>query len=154
MNSSGEEILSRNAKFNNQLKPLDEVAYGKVYDPENSYLDPPRKAVDTFLRRLTFNGHRFCPAFMLRHDLPAVPLDRYHPAQKITLQSRVILVNAYSNEGIVLEINKKEYRRIKGKYRQLMKKYRQENDRVVQQYREAFPYMTSKEFWTHYLGLE
>ena len=154
MQHQGDDIMARNAKLNNRLQPLDEVAFGRVYDPERSYIDPPRKAFDTFLRRFTFNGHRFWPSFMLRHDLPVVPLDRYHPAQKITLQEAVILVNAYSQEGIVLKMDRKKYREIKARYRRVMRRYRQEKDKVVRQYREAFPYLTSRDFWVHCLGME
>ena len=153
MQDQGEAILKDNAKMNIQLKPLDEVAYGKTYRLDLSHSDAPRKAIDTFLRRLTYNGQRLWPRRLLRHSMPVVPLDRYHPAQKITLQENLILVNQFSQEGTILTLNKAKYKELRKEYHALIRQYKKEHVLLEQEYRKLFPVMTSEAFWKEYLGM-
>lgn len=150
----GEEILKNNAKMNIRMEPLEKIAYGQVFRPEESHQDVPRKSFDTFLRRLTYNGHRLWPRRLLRHDMPVVPLDRYHPAQRITLQEKLILVNPFSLEGTILSMDRTNYRKLQKKYRQLMRQYHKEHNAIEQQYKEKFAIMTSERFWRDYLKLD
>ena len=154
MQDQGEAILKNNAKMNIQMEPLDEVAFGKAYKLDQSHIDAPRKSFDTFLRRLTFNGQRFWPRKLLRHSLPIVPLDRFHPAQRITLQEKLLLVNPFSQEGTILTLDKAKYKRLRKQYHHLMRRYRNEHVQLEKEYRRLFPIMTSEEFWMKYLGLK
>lgn len=66
----------------------------------------------------------------------------------------LVFLDPTRKKGAIRHMDRARFRKIRDREHQLMRRYRAEGKQVREAWRQAFPYMTSREFWTKYLGLE
>ena len=149
----GEKILKENVQMNEKFVPLEEFKLTEFY-PEETYWDVPRKRLDTLWYRITFNGQRFWPTSWLKESwLPVLFNDVYQPA-KYTKRRNIFVVNPELKIATNRLIDKKKYKRLKKDWDATFKYYKKHKQEIEKEYKDAFPYLTSKEFWKKYLEIE
>ncbi len=156
MQNNGEAIIKENAQHNEKLLPLSELGIEDEMEirPEDCYEDEDLKGWDSILRRITYNGHRFCPNRLYRPGRAITSYDSfYYQPQRITLHKELLAVNPYTNMGIIRHLDKKRGIALRKKFKKIEKYYYEHQGELEQKYREAFPTLVSEEFWKQYLGL-
>ncbi|MEG2626284.1 MAG: hypothetical protein RR956_08450, partial [Christensenella sp.] len=72
-----------------------------------------------------------------------------------TMRCKVLVaLDATGENAHVRIMDKARYQRLRRRYKQLTHEYAHRKEALAQEYRAAFPYLTSREFWQQYLGLE
>lgn len=150
----GEKIVKDNSKLNDHLTSLNDLNIHDIDDLWECYSNPPRKFLDKWLFRITYNGHRLCPHFLYRNDSPLIPFDFSYQPQKVTLQRQLIVVNPYAQTGCIRTVNKKRYKELQKRWKTAMNYYKKNHKQIEEQYRQESKYLTSEEFWKKYLGLD
>lgn len=64
----GEKNLKEIMKLHDKMKPLNDMEEVKILNVWDCFFDPPRKRMETFLYRLTYNGHRFWSGALRKKD--------------------------------------------------------------------------------------
>jgi len=153
MEDRGEQILKSNVKLNDKTTSLDEFDI-QVPDVWAVYAEKMRKPIDTFLYRLTYNGQRFCPKFLLRHDKPIIPFDSSHRPQTTCLQEEIYEVNPFDLTATKLTIDKKRFNELYKRFNADHKAYKKNHIELEKKYASQRQYLTSYDFWAKYLELE
>ena len=65
----------------------------------------------------------------------------------------LVYLDATREQGCIRHLDKERFNAIRKREHELMKRYRKEGAKVRQAWKDAKPYLTSREFWTKYLGL-
>lgn len=98
-----------------------------------------------------------------KHYLPDLFLDT-RPAYVVkngitTLEGRtlrkktLVCLDPTRTRVSLRKMDKSRFRAVRKREARLLKRYRKTNARVRESYRKAFPYLTSKDFWSDYLGI-
>ena len=66
----------------------------------------------------------------------------------------LIYLDATREKGSVRTIDRTRFKTIRKRQHELMARYRKEGEAVRKEWKDAMPYMTSREFWEDYLGLK
>ena len=66
----------------------------------------------------------------------------------------LVVLDPRRENGIVRHLDKERFRAIRAREHELLSRYRKEGSNVRKAWEEAKPYLTSREFWNHYLGLK
>lgn len=148
----GEKILMENREYNEKFVPLSE--FGEVEWDMTQVLDQPmRKKLDTLWYRLTYNGHRFWPQAWLKKERPCVYSSDYYQPQKYVRKKAMYVVNVDTRMATLRQIDKKRWKTLKREWDRTWRQYKRQRDNIEKEYREAFPYLTSMEFWKKYLEI-
>lgn len=154
MEDRGESIVKENVKLNENMQELKEyVQYGNVFN-DNPYEEPPRTFFDKWIFRLTFNGQRLWPESWLRKEPVMVGYDDSYQPEKITLRSHIFAVNPRNHTANLRVIDRQKFRELNKRAHKLMSEYKNNHTKIEEEYRKAFPYLTSEKFWKEYLGLD
>lgn len=148
----GEKIMKEKAAKNEVMQPLQKfknmyIELGEVY----GY--PPRKIVHTFLYRLTYNGHRFCPDRFLKNGPGIVAYDWFYSPEHNFWNKRLLAINPHLKTGHMRVLDRQRYHELIKRKKNLFKRYHAEHEMIEMQYREAREYLTSREFWGKYLEI-
>lgn len=149
----GEEIVKENLKYNDQLIPLDDIDGIDIFDLHSCYADPPRKFLDKWLFRLTYNGQRFWPQAWCKRDFAYIAFDDSYQPQKMAMHNRLVAVNPFTRTGKIRCIDKKRYRELQKRYRKAAGYYMKHKKEIISAYRKQKKYLTSEVFWRKYLEL-
>ena len=149
----GESIVKENSKMNDKMIPLEEIPGGNMPNVWDCYFEEPRKIVDKWLFRITFNGQRLCPPFLRRKKLVPIAFDHSYQPQKMTLHNKLLAVNPYNKTGVIRCLDVKKYRKLQKKCRELVLQYKKEHKRIEGLYRKEMKCLTSSKFWKEYLGI-
>ena len=149
----GEAIVKENAKLNDQLIPLNDIEGLDLLNAYSCYDDPPRKFVDKWLFRFTYNGQRFWPIAWCKKDLAYIAFDHTYQPQKMAMHKHLVAVNPFNRTGKVRSIDKKRYRELQGRFRKAVRYYKTHKNEIIGSYRKEMKYLTSEVFWREYLKL-
>ena len=149
----GEKILFSNNDLGHKMVPLSELGNPDVGlgDP---YFDPPRKFIEKWLFRLTYNGHRLRFLCRLKNGIMSIPYNDVYTPSRIAFRSKLVAVNPTTRTGYILERNQARYKELMKRYKAAQKVYRKENGKLTKSYRECRELFRSEEFWKGYLGIE
>ena len=149
----GEKIVKENSKLNDQMVPLNDIEGIDILDVYSCYGDLPRKFLDKWLFRLTYNGQRFWPTALCKKDYAYIAFDHTYQPQKMSMHKQLVAVNPYNKTGKVRIIDKKRYHELQARFRRAMRYYEAHKEEIIRSYRKARPYLTSEAFWRKYLKL-
>ncbi len=154
---NGEEVIKRNAKKNEKLVPLDELAepyrnvsYNKRLLGDQSYIKPFLK----LMRTLPYDRH-LLPDVLLRDTPEAVFYSGLSILSPRTIGTKTLVaIDLEGNQGAVRHMDRERYQQIMDRWEALKSELKERGDEVRAAYKEALPYLTSTEFWEKYLGLD
>lgn len=154
---NGEEVIKRNAKKNEKLVPLDELAepyrnvsYNKRLLGDQSRIKPLLK----LMRTLPYDRH-LLPDVLLRETPEAVFYSGLSILSPRTIGTKTLVaIDLEGNQGAVRHMDRERYRQIMDRWKTLKNELKDRGDEVRAAYKEALPYLTSTEFWEKYLGLD
>lgn len=154
---NGEEVIKRNAKKNETLVPLDELAepyrnvsYNKRLLGDQSRIKPLLK----LMRTLPYDRH-LLPDALLRDTPEAVFYSGLSILSPRTIGTKTLVaIDLEGNQGAVRHMDRGRYRQIMDRWKALKNELKERGDEVRRAYKEALPYLTSTEFWEKYLGLD
>ena len=145
---------------NEVLRPLEEFRGLDIAldfdDPESWELvrkDDHASLLTRALRMATINGHRPAPAFFYRSGVATCPYDWDITGGKISGHSQVLAVNPEEGTAILRTKDMERFEQIMERKKRVEADYRAHNAQVEQAWQERYPYLTSIEFWTRYLGI-
>ena len=154
---NGEEVIKRNAKKNEKLVLLDELAepyrnvtYNKRLLGDQSYIKPFLK----LMRTLPYDRH-LLPDVLLRDTPEAVFYSGLSILSPRTIGTKTLVaIDLEGNQGAVRHMDRERYQQIMDRWKALKSELKERGDEVRAAYKEAHPYLTSTEFWEKYLGLD
>lgn len=154
---NGEEVIKRNAKKNEKLVPLDELAepyrnvsYNKRLRGDQSRIKPLLK----LMRTLPYDRH-LLPDVLLRDTPEAVFYSGLSILSPRTIGTKTLVaIDLEGNQGAVRHMDRERYQQIMDRWKALKSELKERGDEVRAAYKEAQPYLTSTEFWEKYLGLD
>lgn len=154
---NGEEVIKRNAKKNEKLVPLDELAepyrnvtYNKRLLGDQSYI----KSFLKLMRTLPYDRH-LLPDVLLRDTPEAVFYSGLSILSPRTIGTKTLVaIDLEGNQGAVRHMDRERYQQIMDRWKALKSELKERGDEVRAAYKEAQPYLTSTEFWEKYLGLD
>lgn len=154
---NGEEVIKRNAKKNEKLVPLDELAepyrnvtYNKRLLGDQSYIKPFLK----LMRTLPYDRH-LLPDVLLRDTPEAVFYSGLSILSPRTIGTKTLVaIDLEGNQGAVRHMDRERYQAIMDRMARLKAEMKEHGDEVRAAYKQAQPYLTSTEFWEKYLGLD
>lgn len=154
---NGEEVIKRNAKKNEKLVLLDELAepyrnvtYNKRLLGDQSYIEPFLK----LMRTLPYDRH-LLPDVLLRDTPEAVFYSGLSILSPRTIGTKTLVaIDLEGNQGAVRHMDRERYQQIMDRWKALKSELKERGDEVRAAYKEAQLYLTSTEFWEKYLGLD
>lgn len=154
---NGEEVIKRNAKKNEKLVPLDELAepyrnvsYNKRLLGDQSRIKPLLK----LMRTLPYDRH-LLPDVLLRDTPEAVFYSGLSILSPRTIGTKTLVaIDLEGNQGAVRHMDRERYQQIMDRWKALKSELKERGDEVRAAYKEAQSYLTSTEFWEKYLGLD
>ncbi len=154
---NGEEVIKRNAKKNEKLVPLDELAepyrnvsYNKRLLGDQSRIKPLLK----LMRTLPYDRH-LLPDVLLRDTPEVVFYSGLSILSPRTIGTKTLVaIDLEGNQGAVRHMDRERYQQIMDRWKALKNELKERGDEVRAAYKEAQPYLTSTEFWEKYLGLD
>ena len=134
------------------------IPLSELGDPDvglgDPYFDPPRKFIEKWLFRLTYNGHRLRFLCRLKKGIMSIPYNDVYTPSRIAFREKLVAVNPVTRTGYLLERNQKRYQELMKRYKTAMKMYKRQNGNLTKKYRECRELFRSEEFWKGYLGIE
>ena len=149
----GERILKENVRLNEKYVPLNEIDGGDIADVLSCLDDEPRRFVDKWLYRLTYNGQRLWPFNWYKKDIAYVSFNHSYQPQKMAMHDKLIAVNPFDKTGAVRKIDKKRFRELIARYKKADHYCKQHRKEIEAAYRKERPFLTSERFWREYLEI-
>ena len=151
--NNGESIVKENSKLNDVMIPLDKIDDIDIRDPFLCYYDPPRRFLDTWLFRITYNGQRFWNDKICKKGYAYIAFDHTYQPQKMAMHSKLVAINPYNNTGIVRCINKKRYKELIYRFRRVWRYLNKNESALIKKYKNDKDYLVSIDFWNKYLEI-
>lgn len=144
-NEKTEGVESFDASLLAEAGVTDEVLGSVDFASPGSFLSRALKA-------LPYDKH-YLPRFAL-NDKPAyVVKDGATTLEGSSFcRSTLVCLDPTRTQASVRRMDKERFKVIRRRTARLRKRYREDGGRVRAAYKEAFPYLTSREFWEEYLG--
>lgn len=150
----GEKLIKENAQLNDKMIPISEIEEYKGTDLNECFFEPPRKFIDTWLFRITYNAQRFWPEAWCRKDVVNVAFNHLYQPQKMAMHNRLVAVNPFMKTGLVRKLDKKRFKELKKRFDKAVKIYKRDRVKIEEAYRKESQYLKSEEFWKKYLGMK
>ncbi|MCD8155817.1 MAG: glycosyltransferase family 2 protein [Clostridiales bacterium] len=149
--NQGETILREKSAKNERLSPLSGFPEAPVR-PKDVYQSAPRTALETFLYRITYNGH-FWPDRLRNKSTGVTAYDWFYNPHDYFLRKKLLAVNSYMKTGAYREIDRKRFLAILKRRRRLKARCRRTWRRVSQEYAQHGSAWKTAAFWKDYLKL-
>lgn len=157
----GAELMKRNGARNERLVPIDQMdpellraagVTGEVLSHAN--VESQASRFMKVLRSLPYDKHYLPkpmlgtrPGYVVKNGAAMIE------GQSMACETLVFL-DPTRTKGAIRHMDRQRFRAIRMREHELIKRHRIEGKRVRQAWKDAFPYLTSRAFWTSYLGLE
>lgn len=151
-NADGETIVKGNGKLNPKMEPLENFKKTGVIR-DDPYWDCRRKFFSKWLYRITYNGHRFFPEFLLNRKPVAIPFDFGYTPGKMAMKRTYLAINPAQKTGCLRPIDKNKFKALQKRYYKALEDYYKNGKKIRARYRSRQKYLTSEEFWRKYLGV-
>lgn len=155
--SSGEQLFKGAGAFNEKLLPLEELDQSAIanlsVNKDALGLEHQTGRWGKMLRLLPYDRH-FLPGFMLRDDPASVYYcGSMRPDPSLFARRRLVAMNRDATRGCLRTMDKKRWRSLRARWCAAKRDYHARRSDVKRAYQEAFPELTSREFWERYLGV-
>ena len=143
-------------KAKGKMKETNEPLDLADIDTDNIWETEGRSIQQRLIARFTKNGHVMTPKRLLGDMRPAaVPNDFYwSPNTRSHMRNTLYLLDDNYRTGFVHTRDQARFNELAKRYGQLLERYGQQAAYVREQWRAAFPYLTSPEFWKGYLNAQ
>ncbi len=151
----GEKLLMKNGKKNEQLVDVEELDPQIVgaAKPDHRYLgaERDRGMLLKTLEMLPHDRHVLPDALLAKEPAPMYFSRGAYPACKTMRRSVLVAYDKTGTKANIRTMDRERWARLRERMHVLMAEYRKRNNEVVTEYRNAMPYLTSREFWDDYL---
>ena len=148
----GEQLLKQHSALNEKFVSLSEFKGEEWSLPEIAW-DAPRKFVERWWYRITFNGHRFWPEKWLKKAPSNIMFDFTYTPKRYVRRKTLYAINPDLKVAAVRNLDKKRYKELQARYKKAIKEFKNRNKEIRKAYKDSMPYMTSMEFWKKYLEI-
>lgn len=153
----GEAILKENRKLNETLIPIEKFDDARFRDAtihlDEVYTSEPRRQLDRWIYRITYNGHRLCPERFLKQTPAIIGYDWSYQPQRQMHRKYLIIVNPLQLTMGIRTLDKKKFKELQKRYHRNLKIYKRKKNELQKAYRDASEIFRSEDFWRGYLGL-
>lgn len=152
----GTELLKAHKAYAEKMAPLSpDEGPSVVVEP----LEKEKKEEQLpFLRRavyyLSYNGQRFVPEKKLSDALATMRYDWDHRPASCGFHKNLLIVNPFTRSAVVRHMDRAKFRELLERQKKDLKIYQKKHSLLEKNYKEAYPYMVSEEFWRKYLKLD
>lgn len=153
MKNQGEKLLKEKSQKNEKMEPLSKFPEAPTKVLSVYAQDLPRKSLETFLYRITYNGH-FWPTKWLKKSVVPVAYDWYYSPHRYFFRRKLLAVNPYLKQGAYREMDKKRFFELFSRERKLFNRYARIHERLEKEYRDHRKEFTSESFWRKYLEID
>ena len=153
MKNQGEKLLKEKSQKNEKMEPLSKFPEAPTKVLSVYAQDLPRKSLETFLYRITYNGH-FWPTKWLKKSVVPVAYDWYYSPHRNFFRRKRLAVNPYLKQGAYREMDKKRFFELFSRERKLFNRYARIHERLEKEYRDHRKEFTSESFWRKYLEID
>ena len=109
--------------------------------------DLPRKKGESFIYKLTYNGHRFLPINWLKKKSGIIAWGAYYQPQRQSLHKKLLAINISSQTGIYRSLDKTKYKKLKREFYKLLLLYYMKHRKIQKEYRLKQQILVSAEYW-------
>ena len=156
----GSALMQANGKRNEKVVPVEEmdpaVLQAAGVTPEvlaNTSLDFHHSPFMKCWRSVPYDKH-YMPKPFLGHRAGYVVKNGTCSLEGNTTGCEtVVYLDPTRKKGAIRHMDRARFRAIRIREHELMRRYRSEGKRIRQAWKDALPRLTSREFWTEYLGL-
>ena len=148
------DLIREKGKKNEVMAPLAEVWHEDVdFEPVLARIDD--SAASTMKRKLitwSLNGHKHLRS-LVGSDWGVVPYDWEYNWGDILFRKTLLAVDPVHGQAIVRERDQARYEELEARREAVYARYDAEHEAVERAWKEAFPRLTSLDFWMDYLGI-
>lgn len=154
--ADGAAIMKENAAKNEKLVPvsqLDNQVMGQLTIDKSvlGHDESPRSALSKLLESVPHDRHWF-PDVLLRKEPAIIDYSgNLGPWQDVAMRRTLVALDSEGKNGHIRTLDRKRYKDLVSRYRALQSDMRARGQSVQQAWKDAFPYLTSQEFWRGYL---
>ena len=150
---NGIDIIQEKGKKNEKLLPYAEVCdqdidFGEMF--RGMRIDA-RSTLRRKLTTFTRNGQQFLR--IRGKGTGVVPYDWGYYSDFVAGRAQLISIDPQSAMAVVRKKDLKRFNEVKARYNAILVRYEHENDAVMREWKDAYPRLTSLDFWEKYLGL-
>lgn len=143
-----EDIFKENNSKNEKLIPLASILpLDQSIDFKSLKQDLPRKKGESFIYKLTYNGHRFLPINWLKKKSGIIAWGAYYQPQRQSLHKKLLAINISSQTGIYRSLDKAKYKKLKREFYKLILLYYIKHRKIQKEYRLKQHILVSAEYW-------
>lgn len=143
-----EDIFKENNSKNEKLIPLASIfPLDQSIDIKSLKQDLPRKKGESFIYKLTYNGHRFLPINWLKKKSGIIAWGAYYQPQRQSLHKKLLAINISSQTGIYRSLDKTKYKKLKKEFYKLLLLYYMKHRKIQKEYRLKQQILVSAEYW-------
>lgn len=150
---NGEKIVKENSKFNDQMVPVNSIDGIDILNLYSCYDDPPRKFIDKWLFRLTYNGQRFWPSAWCKKDFAYIAFDHSYQPQKMAMHNKLLAINPFNKTAKIRTMDRMRYKELQKRFRKAKRLYKKEYPELEKSYKASRSSLTSETFWREYLKI-
>lgn len=151
--ASGEQLIKKNGAKNEKLIPLEEIDRDLLSEINLADGNPPknRSLLTKLIETLPYDRH-LLPDALLK-DQPAAVYYHFgaYPGSHTARRKTMVAVDLDQTHGHVRRMDKERWAKLNERYHTLKKDYEARGSQVREAYKEAKPWLTSREFWEGYL---
>lgn len=151
--ADGEKILMNNNKENEKFVPLEKYPDVYIRDINAFWGDDPWNKKDDRWLNITDNGQKRGRFHYKNTPMPLAPMGFAIQWAKVARRKEYGALNPFDETVAIRKKDKKTYRQLMARYKNVVKEYEKKHKSVEKQYRDAYSYLTSEEFWKKYLGI-
>lgn len=151
--ANGEALMKNNGARNEKLVPLEDIdpqILGQL-NPEGGKRVKVRSMASKVLELFPLDGHSIPDSLLSDKPAPVYYHFGAFPGSKTARRKELVAIDLDRTHGRVRIRDKKRWRAIMDRYHALRKEYAKRGAEVRQAYREAKPWLTSRDFWDEYL---
>lgn len=160
-NLDGAALMKANGARNEKLVPIAELDQALLKEAgvtsavlSNKNLEFHPRRLMKYVRQIPYDKH-YLPQVLLRKKPGYAVINNTALLDGSAAGVKTLVVlDPMRKNGIVRHLDKERFRAIRAREHELLSRYRKEGSNVRRAWKEAKPYLTSREFWNHYLGLK
>lgn len=160
-NLDGAALMKANGARNEKLVPIAELDQALLKEAgvtsavlSNKNLEFHPRRLMKYVRQIPYDKH-YLPQVLLRKKPGYAVINNTALLNgSATGVKTLVVLDPMRENGIVRHLDKERFRAIRAREHELLSRYRKEGSNVRRAWKEAKPYLTSREFWNYYLGLK
>lgn len=160
-NLDGAALMKANGARNEKLVPIAELDQAILKEAgvtsavlSNKNLEFHPRRLMKYVRQIPYDKH-YLPQVLLRKKPGYAVINNTALLNgSATGVKTLVVLDPMRENGVVRHLDKERFRAIRAREHELLSRYRKEGPNVRRAWKEAKPYLTSREFWNHYLGLK